>query len=121
MKCYFITVERVKRSQFNLIGRDYQTLKKVSIRVFGFKPYFYVPCKENEMDALSIDDEPLRKIEVGGPWDIKKERKKYSSHYEADIDYTWRFMIDRGIYRGFDIPDGKMSDDSVYFSSVKGW
>lgn len=72
-----------------------------------FRPYFYVPSDDGNFQ--SIFGEKLSKIYVSDPSDVPKMRENYISHYEADIPYTRRFLIDRNIRLGVEL----LSDSEV--------
>lgn len=91
--------------------------KKRKIRVLGFKPYFYIqsndPVPEDE-HILDIEEgftgvygEQLKKIICDNPlsvWDSQKQhglRTKFTKHWEADIPFLRRFLIDIGVTDGF--------------------
>jgi DNA polymerase I len=89
----------------HLFGRDEQR-KLLHLEVTGFRPYFYVPVEQAErMDhpAMvemeegvtyhSIKGIPLRRLYTRKPTDVREIRDRYE-HYEADIPFTTRFMID---------------------------
>jgi DNA polymerase I len=94
----------------NLFGRDSSGVSH-RVDVVGFKPYFFVPASESpkvlppsELDPneyFSIRHEPLSKVLVQKPSDVFDLREKFSKHYEADILYTLRFLIDTKIKSGF--------------------
>ena len=76
----------------HLFGRDSSgTTHRVD--VVGFKPYFFVPASESpkvlppaELDPneyFSIRHEPLFKVFVPKPTDIKDAREKFSKHFEV--------------------------------------
>ncbi len=86
------------------------------IRVSGFLPYFYVPADqaarmqhpvqvtpEEGTEYRSIRDEPLRRLYTRRPADVRDVRDRYR-HYEADIPFATRFMIDSGLTGGFSTP-----------------
>ena len=83
-----------------LFGRDVDTGEAKRFGIKGFKPYFYVPDEDG--DQLSCYGDKIRKIEVGLPTDIKKLRGRYERTFDADILYDMRYVIDKGIYYGFD-------------------
>lgn len=94
----------------NLFGRDSKgTTHRVDI--VGFKPYFFILAAESpkvippaELDPneyFSIRHEPLVKVITQKPGDIFESREKFSKHYEGDILYTLRFLIDTKIKSGF--------------------
>ncbi|MDD1702944.1 MAG: DNA-directed DNA polymerase [Methanoregula sp.] len=92
----------------HIFGRDIQGLPH-QIDVTGFLPYFYVPEDQAAgtahprqvtvgpgTDYLSIRGEKLRRLYVVRPGDVKDIRDRYR-HFEADIPFATRFMIDCGL------------------------
>ncbi|MCW1309516.1 MAG: DNA-directed DNA polymerase [Candidatus Nanoarchaeia archaeon] len=77
--------------------------KRFKIR--GFRPYFYVP--DSNGSYLSIFGDRLRKIELKDPSAVPKSREKFEKHFEADIPYTRRFLIDMKIFDGVYISGDK--------------
>ncbi|HJK24650.1 MAG TPA: DNA-directed DNA polymerase [Methanocorpusculum sp.] len=84
------------------------------LQITEFRPYFWV--WENEADlphsdtievtqdkAVSIKGEPLRRIYTGKPTDVRIVRDHYH-HYEADIPFATRFLIDTGLTGGVTAP-----------------
>jgi len=53
----------------------------------------------------SVYGEPLKKIIMKSPGDVAVFRNKFAPHYEADIIFVRRFLIDTGIKGGFEAPD----------------
>jgi DNA polymerase I len=89
----------------HIFGRDEQGMLQ-HLEVSGFRPYFYVPVEQAEgMDHpvivemekgvtyRSIKGVPLRRLYTRRPMDVRDIRDRYE-HYEADIPFTTRFMID---------------------------
>ena len=72
-------------------------------RVTDFYPYFYVPNSSGEY--VSVFGERLMKVRCEDPRDVRHKRENYEKHYEADIPYTRRFLIDTGIKQGAEVPD----------------
>jgi len=72
--------------------------EKYKLTIGNFRPYFYIPAKDS--DILSLEGRPVKKVVVNEPGDVKKVRERYKMHYEADIRYTQRFLIDKDIYCG---------------------
>jgi len=68
---------------------------KVKVLVDDFYPYFYVPDPSGEYTA--IDGTRVRRVYVNDPGEVPEKRSRYPKHYEADIPYTRRFIIDAGI------------------------
>lgn len=92
----------------HILGRD-ESGKAHEIRVKGFKPYFYAPAEQAENFPVpeaaevdltkayrSIKGEKLRRIYTQTPGIVREVRERYQ-HFEADILFTTRFMIDCGI------------------------
>ena len=99
----------------HIFGRNVQG-KSIKIDVTGFRPYFYAPAEQAEalpasshasLEAgtsyRSIRDEPLRRLFTLNPGDVRKERELFK-HYEADIPFATRFMIDTGLTGGVSAP-----------------
>jgi len=82
-----ITVEQYGDKELIIFTEDGSKI------VTDFKPYFYVGDEAG--DCISIFEEKCRKVVVNKPTDVRYEREKYSKHFEADIPYRERFMIDR--------------------------
>ncbi|HOX35438.1 MAG TPA: DNA-directed DNA polymerase [Methanoregulaceae archaeon] len=85
--------------------------------ITGFLPYFYVPEEqaaggrhdaritvEPETRYTSIRGEPLRRLYTKRPSDVRELRERYR-HFEADIPFATRFMIDTGLTGGISAPD----------------
>jgi len=103
----------------HIFGRDGEG-KPVEIDVTGFRPYFYVPADQAEtMPASShvtletgthyqsIRGEPLRRLFTLNPGDVREERERFR-HYEADIPFATRFMIDTGLTGGVSAPSTRV-------------
>jgi DNA polymerase, archaea type len=99
----------------HIFGRDIQG-KSIKIDVTGFCPYFYVPADQAEAlpasshaslepgtKYLSIRGEPLRRLYTLNPGDVREERERFK-HFEADIPFATRFMIDTGLTGGVSAP-----------------
>ncbi|MDD1694043.1 MAG: DNA-directed DNA polymerase [Methanoregula sp.] len=99
----------------HIFGRDPQG-KAVRLDVTGFKPYFYVPSDQAESVPIppqatletgtsfrSIRNEPLRRLYTNRPGDVRDVRERYR-HFEADIPFATRFMIDTGLTGGVSAP-----------------
>ncbi len=100
------------------------------VRVLGFDPYFYVPTDDVDEEELVADDritgweetdaagepyesirgERLTKIEGRTPRDVGNVRDRWSDHYEADILFPNRFLIDKGINGGVRVPERRRDD-----------
>lgn len=91
--------------------------KTHKIKVVGFEPYFYVRQDDSVPDDEDIeqveegfvheDGFPVKKIIVSSPNVVhsrfKSLRDQFTQHYEADIPFIRRFLIDTGITSGFRI------------------
>ncbi|WP_137283389.1 DNA-directed DNA polymerase [Halorussus salinisoli] len=104
------------------------------VRVVGFRPYFYAPTDsldappEEEYDSLtgsettdengdlyeSIRGEKLTKIFGRTPRDVGNVRDEFD-HYEADILFPNRFLIDKDVKSGIRIPERRDDDGDLYF------
>lgn len=89
---------------------------KTTIKVAGFEPYFYVSANSyipnhpnlkriENSEIPSIEGLKLKKITMQTPTDVKDFRKKFKLHYEADIPFIRRFLIDTGIKSGIELPN----------------
>jgi DNA polymerase I len=98
------------------------------VRVHGFRPYFYAPTatlsdlgddritgSEETDDGEpyeSIRGEELTKIFGQTPRDVGQIRDRFD-HYEADILFPNRFLIDKDITSGLSVPERRASDDAL--------
>ncbi|RQD82054.1 MAG: DNA polymerase [Methanocalculus sp. MSAO_Arc2] len=88
----------------------------VSVEVTGFRPYFYVPVEEgmseHHPDAIEVSDIRLKTIKgeevvrlyTQRPGDVRDLRDRYH-HFEADIPFATRFMIDCNVTGGVLVPE----------------
>src|SRR6056297_178242 len=96
------------------------------VRVHGFRPYFYAPTDTLSEDDLtrdvitgseegyeSIRGEELTKIFGRTPRDVGNVRDEFE-HYEADILFPNRLLIDKDITEGIRVPDRRADDGAVY-------
>ncbi|MDD3934450.1 MAG: 3'-5' exonuclease, partial [Methanoculleus sp.] len=101
----------------HIFGRDV-TGRAVRVDVTGFRPYFYAPASQvdekhvpPEVDLepgttyRSIQGEALRRLYTRRPGDVRDVRDRYQ-HFEADIPFATRFMIDCGLRAGMELPAG---------------
>lgn len=103
------------RPVMHMLGRT-ETGTRVHVRVHGVEPYFYVP--HTEFDSEIENDDKVVRVEKGKeniqgehvvkvftriPGDVPKVREGYT-HYEADILFPNRFLIDSGIEGAVSIP-----------------
>ncbi|HJJ85461.1 MAG TPA: DNA polymerase, partial [Methanocorpusculum sp.] len=80
------------------------------VKVTGFRPYFWVRESEahrphsdkvevTDDRAFSIKGEPLIRLYTQKPTDVRIVRENYH-HFEADIPFATRFLIDLGLTGG---------------------
>ncbi|MDD1724076.1 MAG: DNA polymerase, partial [Methanospirillum sp.] len=100
----------------HIFGRTVQG-EACEIRVTGFFPYFYIPVSQGDRNhpeqVIKVDDrvyysihgEELRRLYTRRPTDVREVRADYR-HFEADIPFATRYLIDTGITGGIRIPAG---------------
>ncbi len=83
----------------------------VAVDVTGFRPYFYVPAgeaaREKHPDTIDVSDirsktikgEEVVRLYTRRPGDVRDVRERYH-HFEADIPFATRFMIDCNVTGG---------------------
>ncbi|WP_050048051.1 DNA-directed DNA polymerase [Halanaeroarchaeum sulfurireducens] len=114
-----------ERPVIHVFGRTADDEAK-HVRVHGFRPYFYAPTDSITEEDLSregltgseegyesIRGKPLTKIYGRTPRDVGNVRD-YFEHYEADILFPNRFLIDKDITTGIRVPDRRADDGAVY-------
>ncbi|WP_121822272.1 DNA polymerase domain-containing protein [Halostella salina] len=95
------------------------------VRVLGFRPYFYAPTANLDDEKLdddritgtengheSIRGEALTKVFGRTPRDVGNIRDQFE-HYEADILFPNRFLIDKDIGSGIRVPERRADDGSL--------
>jgi DNA polymerase I len=123
MKYQFITGSYTDDDSVILYCRNEKGEKR-RIEVKGYYPYFYVPSTERIPDSkkiVSIDKgfksvygEDVTKITVKNPNDVKYFRDLFTMHYEADIRFVKRLLVDLGIKSGFEC-----KKETVNYSDLK--
>lgn len=107
--------------------------KNYKIKVVGFEPYFYV--HENDIppddeDIIGVeegyvheDGYPLKKIICSSPNVVHSQHGKslrdhenFTQHFEADIPFIRRFLINTGITSGFKIKSAR--NDIVSYTDL---
>jgi len=100
----------------HIFGRT-ETGELHEIQVTGFFPYFYIAASQaarNHPDQVikvdskpyySIHGEELRRLYTRRPGDVREVRENYL-HFEADIPFATRYLIDEGITGGVTVPAG---------------
>ncbi|PSQ15125.1 hypothetical protein BRD00_15325 [Halobacteriales archaeon QS_8_69_26] len=95
------------------------------VRVRGFRPYFYAPTDtldDGDLDRdritgyedgyESIRGEELTKIYGQTPRDVGSMRDEFD-HYEADILFPNRLLIDKDVRGGVRVPERRAEDGSI--------
>ena len=96
------------------------------VRVHGFRPYFYAPT-DTLTDAKLSDDritgteeghesikgETLTRIFGRTPRDVGNIRDQFE-HFEADILFPNRFLIDKDVNSGIRVPLRRADDGAIY-------
>ncbi|WP_227354672.1 DNA-directed DNA polymerase [Haladaptatus salinisoli] len=95
------------------------------VRVVGFRPYFYAPTETLDDEKLSdsritgfeegyesIRGERLTKIFGRTPRDVGNIRDQFE-HYEADILFPNRFLIDKDVKSGVRVPERRRDDGEI--------
>ncbi|MFB6362327.1 MAG: DNA-directed DNA polymerase [Halobacteriales archaeon] len=95
------------------------------VRLHGFQPYFYAPTasltdEKLDRDAIigteegyaSIRGESLTRIYARTPRDVGEMRDAFD-HFEADILFPNRFLIDKGITSGLSVPVRRADDGAI--------
>jgi len=95
------------------------------VRILGFEPYFYAPTASLDDDDLdrdvitrtetgyeSIRGEPLTKICTRTPRDVGQIRDEFD-HYEADILFPNRLLIDKDIGGGVRVPVRRLESGAI--------
>jgi len=102
----FLVESEQKQTHTELVvfSRDKEGKKKVE-RVRDFKPYFYVNAEEIipddaritkiETGHKSLTGRDVKKLYVKKSSDVVGVRSLFETHYEADILFTQRYIIDR--------------------------
>jgi len=77
-----------------LFGRNTDGIK-YEFNIHKFRPYFYVSDESGTLKSIYGDN--VRKIELKHPKEISREKEKHIEHFEADIPFARRFLIDLDI------------------------
>lgn len=116
----------------HLFGRTPQGRRR-HVRVDDFRPYFCVPAStarrhasqlasedavlgvepadRQGRDEQTLADEPLTRIVCRTPGDVRRLRDSFDDHYEADIPFTVRFLIDADITQWVDVDCPRRGSD----------
>ena len=95
--------QKDNHTELHLFGRD-RDGNKYSKIINGFRPYFYVNedvvmpddgrITGVETGHKSIDGVRVKKVFVKKSMDVSEVRERFNTHYEADIPFTNRYLID---------------------------
>ena len=116
----------------HVFGRTPDDQTAVHVKVYGFTPYFYAPAdavtdeRIAEFDGLvgydvanddgepfeSIRGDELAKIYGRTPRDVGNVRDQFE-HYEADILFPNRFLIDKDVNSGLRVPEAWNDDETA--------
>ena len=110
----------------HVFGRTAEDDDPVHVRVYEFSPYFYAPTDtldESDLAARdritgweegfeSIRGEKLTKVFGQTPRDVGQMRDEFD-HYEADILFPNRLLIDLDITSGIRVPAREAKDGSI--------
>lgn len=115
-----VRTHRGKNNEVIVHARDAEDTLKTSF-TFQHRPYFYVE-ENTKTDLLSqkgfeaLGGEKVKKVFVRNPSDVPQAREKFDSHWEADVPYARRFLIDKGINSWFDL----VGDEVVPAEEIEG-
>jgi DNA polymerase elongation subunit (family B) len=99
-------------SNIMVVGRD-ENGQRWIVQDTSFRPYFFVLDTEANRKTLvkrglehiqgpkGIDDRQTLKVYVSTPDAVGKRRRGFDFTYEADVPYTRRYLVDKGIKDGF--------------------
>nr|WP_227134906.1 DNA polymerase domain-containing protein [Halorubellus salinus] len=116
----------------HVFGRRPDDQTAVHVKVYGFQPYFYAPVENvsderiADFDGLtgyelededgepfeSIRGDELARIFGRTPRDVGNVRDHFE-HYEADILFPNRFLIDKDVKSGLRVPNAWSDDGST--------
>lgn len=87
--------------------------KKSDLKITGFRPYFFKHANEMTPDHYHLQEvihgfrgvygEPLTKLVMMDPTDVRDFRGSFEARWEDDIRFIRRFLIDTGIHAGFEV------------------
>ena len=121
------TIEGTGRTEYpvlHVFGRTADD-EPEHVRILGFEPYFYAPTDSLDDELLdkdvitktepgfeSIRGEALTKIYTRTPRDVGQIRDEFD-HYEADILFPNRLLIDKDINDGIRVPERRLDDGTI--------
>lgn len=116
-----------QRPVLHLFGKSNASEGTEHVKIHGFEPYFYVPVQEADGIASergvkrvegveeSIRGQEVRKVVTETPRVVGRIRDDYT-HYEADIRFPDRFMIDKELDDGIRVPEQRTDDGTIVVS-----
>jgi DNA polymerase I len=129
MKYQFVNIDYDK-DHIKLTGRGEDGNRK-TFKVTGFEPYFFVEDKHIDFadEAImniesgykSLFGADLQKITVRDPLVVRRLRDFWLHHWEADVRFVRRFLIDKEIKSGFEIdsPSYEVYHEDVTSSDIQ--
>lgn len=130
-----------ERAIIHLFCKDPETNEPIRVDIPNFKPYFYTPkqdvsrydfesdsrfpdnpveyTNENGERFESIRGDELVRVHTYIPRTVGQVRDEFD-HYEADIQFPDRFLVDKGISSGIKVP-AKWSDKGNNIITVNHW
>ncbi len=121
------TIERGSRGEYPVVhvfGRTPEG-ELEHVRVLGLEPYFYAPTESLTDEKLdkdvitrteegfeSIRGEALTKICTQTPRDVGQIRDEFD-HFEADILFPNRFLIDKDVNGGIRVPERRLDGGEI--------
>lgn len=110
-------------TDINIFGRS-EHGNRIQLILKGIEPYFYTndepeqlpDIKRFEKTGVNLHGRRLWKVFTYRPGDVPKVRSRFLYHYEADIPFADRAMIDCGVYAQIRVPDDRIvigKDDIV--------
>jgi len=96
-------VEKNNHTELYLFSRDSTGKKSVEV-ISSFRPYFYIPFNQPVPDDWRITEvsgiykgisgETLKRVYTRNSKHVSEVRQNFSKHYEADILFEQRYLID---------------------------
>lgn len=132
----YISARYNNDKSITLIASDGSKTHK--LKVTGFNPYFYVPLtdpvppqaqEDFTIQAIELDPNPngdgtseflhedgfpVKKIITSTPDVVRTLRSNFSNHFEADVPFIRRFLIDTKIHSGITIKSDNINRSITY-------
>ncbi|MDX1745156.1 MAG: 3'-5' exonuclease, partial [Halobacteriales archaeon] len=113
-----------ERPVLHIFGRTADNTAE-HVRVHEFQPYFYAPTESVTDEQLDLDGivgweegyssirgQELTKIFGRTPRDVGEVRDRFD-HFEADIQFPNRLLIDKGIRSGVRVPERRTEEGTI--------